>query len=173
MRKELLVTRDKEGELIEKLLELFKNQYPTINASNALVVMVSPDYSASAAMHLAHYLSYDEEMCELLCIDVPYPDQDVDLFLIRASENIHQHLKHASKTYDNIVLVEAGVIRGSNYKWLTRLFTMIYPTSPNIITTTLYENIHSAFKSDVVAEYYDDNNEDLTFYYEKPNKHWS
>jgi len=170
MRTELLVSRIDEGHAIVNLLRLFKNKYPDVNASNALVVMVSPDYSASAAMHLAHELSYEGEMCDLMCIDVPYPDQDKEQFIEKASDDIQRHLEFSGKTYNNIVLVEAGVIRGSNYKWLTLLFKMIYAC--NVITTSLYENTHSAFKSDVVIHYYDDKKEDLTFYYEKPNKHW-
>jgi hypothetical protein len=42
-----------------------------------------------------------------------------------------------------------------------------------IVTATMFENINSKFKSDVVANYYDDYEQDLTFYYEKPNKHWN
>lgn len=42
-----------------------------------------------------------------------------------------------------------------------------------IITATMFENVNSKFKSDVVANYYDDDEQDLTFYYEKPNKHWN
>jgi hypothetical protein len=170
MRPELLVTRQEEGQAIDKLLELFKKKYPDVNASNALLVMVSPDYSASVAMHLAHELSYNQEMCDLLSVDVPYPDQEVEDFIKKASDDIHRYIEFTGKKYENIILVEAGVIRGSNYKWLTLLFKMI--CSCNIITTALYENTHSAFKSDIVAHYYDNNKVDLTFYYEKPNKHW-
>jgi hypothetical protein len=36
----------------------------------------------------------------------------------------------------------------------------------------MMENIHSIIKSDYVGEYYDDELEDLTFYFEKFNKHW-
>lgn len=171
MRTELLVNRLEEGQAIDKLSELFKIKYPTVNSSNALVVMVSPDYSASAAMHLAHELSYNQEICDLLCIDVPYPDQNKETFVQKASDDIQRYLDFTDKTYDYIILVEAGVIRGGNYKWLTHLFNMIY--SSNIITTALYENTGSSFKSDIVVHYYDDKKQDLTFYYEKENKHWA
>jgi hypothetical protein len=33
--------------------------------------------------------------------------------------------------------------------------------------------VGSRFKSDVVGDYYDDEKEDLTFYFERENKHWS
>ena len=172
MRPELLVTKADEGYAIIKLLELFVNKYPDVNASNALVVMVSPDYSASVAMHLAHELSHDGEMCDMLCIDVPYPDQDKVPFVQKASDDILRYLEFMSKVYENIILVEAGVIRGGNYSWLTLLLKMMFSTSCTVITTALYENTGSVFKSDVVAHYYNDKEVELTFYYEKPNKHW-
>jgi hypothetical protein len=173
MRQELLITRVDEAQAIDQLSELFKKKYPDVNASNALVVMVSPDYSASAAMHLAHELSHEEEMCDLLCIDVPYPDQDREPFIQKATDDIYRHNAFTGKQYKYIILVEAGVIRGSNYRWLTLLFKMICSSSCNLITTALYENTHSAFKSDVVVHYYNNEKQDLTFYFEKPNKHWS
>jgi hypothetical protein len=37
---------------------------------------------------------------------------------------------------------------------------------------TIFENIDSRFKSDLVGEYYDDKTEDLTFWWENDNKHW-
>ena len=70
-----------------------------------------------------------------------------------------------------ILLVEAGVIRGGNYTWLTKLFRN--KVTGNIITASLYENIGSRFQSDVVAEYYDNTKQDLTFYFERENKHWN
>jgi hypothetical protein len=173
MRKELMISRLEEAQAIDQLSELLKKKYPDVNASNALVVMVSPDYSASVAMHLAHELSYNGEMCNLLCIDVPYPDEEVETFIEKASRDIYKHLRFSGRKYENIILVEAGVIRGSNYKWLTQLFGVILPMPTQIITTALYENSGSAFKSDVVAQYYDYDTQDLTFYYEKPNKHWA
>lgn len=172
MRKELFIDRETEFHAIQDLAKKFMEKYPYAHAGNTLVVMVSPDYSASVAMHLAHELSHDGEMCDILCIDVPYPDQDVNYFIEKASDDLFRHLEFTGNTYKNIVLVEAGVIRGSNYRWLTALFENIYLTSCSIITTALYENIHSIFKSDVVANYYDNDKEDLTFYYEQPNKHW-
>jgi hypothetical protein len=36
----------------------------------------------------------------------------------------------------------------------------------------LFENIGSVFKSDIVGSYYDDQTQDLTFYFERYNKHW-
>jgi len=162
MRRELLIDREAEFDAIQDLAEKFKEKYPDVHAGNSLVVMVSPDYSATAAMHLAHELSFEGEMCPIICIDVPYPDEDVTPFQYKALEKLLT-LPH----YDNVIFVEAGVIRGGNYTWLKSVFSVY-----NVITTTLFENIGSAFKSDVVSSYYDDNTMDLTFYYERYNKHW-
>jgi hypothetical protein len=41
-----------------------------------------------------------------------------------------------------------------------------------IITVALFENISSKFESDYVGEYYDNEFEDLTFWWEKENNHW-
>ena len=42
----------------------------------------------------------------------------------------------------------------------------------DITLVALCENIHSRIKSDYVAQYYDDSIEELTFYFERFNKHW-
>jgi len=43
----------------------------------------------------------------------------------------------------------------------------------NIKTLALYENSGSKFKSDFVGEYYDDETQDLTFWWEQYNNHWN
>ena len=158
---ELIVTRQMEWDCI---LTLCSKIPVDINASNTLVVMVSPDYSATVAMHVAHHLSYEGEMCDIISVDVPYPDEQVESFFLKAKQ------KFADIKHKNILLVEAGIIRGGNYTWLTELLTET--TKSRVITCTLYENIHSKFKSDYVARYYDAGVEELTFYYERYNKHW-
>ena len=66
--------------------------------------------------------------------------------------------------------MEAGVIRGGTFTWLTKLFNK--KVTGDVITASLYENKGSRYKSDVVGKYYDDNKQDLTFYFEEENKHW-
>jgi hypothetical protein len=39
-------------------------------------------------------------------------------------------------------------------------------------TVTLFENVYSQYKSDYVGQYYDNNKTDLTFWWERDNKHW-
>jgi hypothetical protein len=171
MRKPLFVSRIKERNLIYTLSEKILETYPDINPANTLVIMVSPDYSATVAMHIAHNLSKDGEMCDVLPIHVPYPDEDVYKYVRKADQDIDNWFKFSDTVYLNYLLVEAGVIRGGTYTWLKKLLNK--RLCGNIITTTLYENIGSKFKSDIVAEYYDDIKQDLTFYFERENKHWN
>ena len=70
------------------------------------------------------------------------------------------------------ILVEAGVIRGGNYTFLTNWIKEYFSKDILIITTSMYENVGSKFKSNYVSEYYDDTIQDLTFWWELPNKHW-
>jgi hypothetical protein len=168
VREPLLVTRQIEGDVLEEMLTMLKVRYPELNPSNTVVLMVSPDYSATVAMHMAHKLSKDGEMCDLMMVDVPFPDQQADWFM----SQLRRTLTMSAKTYDNYVLAEAGIIRGGNYTWICDLMKDYIPSDSRIITTALFENVHSKFKSDVVGEYYDDKTQDLTFYYEEYNKHW-
>jgi len=171
MRKELLVTAAKEKKLIVALTNKVIEAYPDASADNTLLVMVSPDYSATVAMHLAHNLSKDGEMCDILPIHVAYPDEDVYNYVRKADEDIDSWLNFSDVQYKYYLLVEAGVIRGGTYTWLSKLFRK--KLMGITITTTLYENIGSKFQSDVVGEYYDDTKQDLTFYFERENKHWN
>jgi hypothetical protein len=137
------------------------------NASNSTLVAVSSDYSSIAWQVLRHDLSHDGEICNGFTVDVPYPDQEwtnsMRIDLLNAC--------HRCDISNSLILIEAGVIRGSNYKKLTDLLSFHYPNQ-NVVTATLYENTHSKFKSMFVAEYYDDTKSDLTFWWEKYNKHW-
>ena len=171
MRKTLLVSALKERRLIAELSKKIIEKYPDLTPKNTLVVMVSPDYSATVAMHVAHNLSKDGEMCDILPIHVAYPDETINKYVDKANIDLHHYFEFNDTVYTNYVLVEAGVIRGGTYTWLTNLLKK--KLVGKIITTTLYENIGSKFKSDVVGEYYDDSKQDLTFYFERYNKHWN
>lgn len=56
-RKEFLVKRRKEEKVIAELTAKIIAKYPELCPENTLVLMVSPDYSATVAMHVAHSLS--------------------------------------------------------------------------------------------------------------------
>ena len=74
--------------------------------------------------------------------------------------------------YSKIVMVEACIIRGGNWDWMLNvLYTWGYKRE-DITLVAMCENIYSKVKSDYVGEYYDDDKEELMFYFEKFNKHW-
>jgi len=165
-RRVMMVEPAVEQLMIEKLSgQLHKAGH---NANNSTLVAVSSDYSSIVWQVLRHSLSYDGEVCEGFTVDVPYPDE-------RWTNKTSSKILNACLSVEfkeHLILIEAGVIRGSNYRALTDLLFVHYPDQ-NVITATLYENVHSAFKSDFVAEYYDDTKSDLTFWWEVYNKHWA
>lgn len=109
----------------------------------------------------------DKECFHVESVNVPFPDEGVDpykdIFMLNYADWVLD--------WDNFILCEAGVIRGGNYTWITEAMEKF--SDKNYHTLSLCENIHSKFKSELVSEYYDDNTEDLHFWWEQPNKHWS
>lgn len=142
-----------------------------INASNTVVVAVSTDYSSIVAQYLRHQLSHNGEICEGFGIDVPYPDEEFDDKFVNAILALF-YLNLANIGNKKILLVEAGVIRGGNYTKVHEIIRKQLKLTQEIYTLTLFENFKSKFKSDFVGRYYNDSKEDLTFWWEKTNKHW-
>ena len=169
MRTELHVGLNKELECIATIAEALERD--GYNASNSIIVTVSTDYSSIAGQIIRHELTHEGEIADGFGVDVPYPDQQWDTRSVNEACSIFSLHKHAIGV-KNIILVEAGVIRGSNYKTLIKLIRESLELDNEIITTTLYENIDSTFKSNYVAEYYNDTFNDLTFWWEKQNNHW-
>ena len=168
MRKEYLISIQKELALIESLsFEVLEQGF---NASNTIVVTVSSDYSSIVGQIMRHNLSFEGEIADGFSVDVPYPDQTWDADFMRDLTNTFFNNSHrfGNKT---LLLVEAGVIRGGNYKFLTEWISSNYPET-KVKTLTLFENTGSAFKSDFVGEFYNDKLQDLTFDWEKFNNHW-
>jgi hypothetical protein len=169
MRTEHFVSIEKELALIERLsTEVLKSG---LNASNTTVVTVSGDYSSIVGQIMRHNLTFEGEIADGFSVDVPYPDQTWD------GNFMYDLLMALSLQYDRfagntLLLVEAGVIRGGNYKFLTEWISEHYPRI-KVKTLTLFENTRSAFKSDFVGEFYDDKTQDLTFSWEKFNNHWT
>lgn len=159
------ITRDKEWELINRLLTIVNSS--DFDPADTAVIMASPDYSATVAMHLAHAWSRNGEMLTIIPVDVTYPDEQPD-------EYIKKMVMQAGdiRPFNKLIMVEAGIIRGGNWKWmLDVLFDWGY-NRENVTLVALCENIHSKIKSDYVGEYYDDSVEELMFYFERYNKHW-
>lgn len=159
------ITREKEWELIQRLITIVDDS--TFDPNDTAIVMASPDYSATVAMHLAHAWSSKGEMLSILPVDVTYPDEEPKFYIDKMRS---QYMDF--KQYKKLVMVEAGIIRGGNWKWMLDVTREFEFERKDITLVALCENIHSAVKSDYVGEYYDDENEELMFYFEKFNKHW-
>lgn len=161
------ITREKELELIQRLETVVDTSH--IIPEHSAIIMASPDYSATVAMHLAHAWSQRGEMINVIPVDVTYPDEDISEYVDKFRHDFSYH----TKKFNHIVLIEAGIIRGGNWAWLLGELVNTFGYDRDELTTVaLCENIHSRIKSDYVAEYYDDDEEELMFYFEKYNKHW-
>jgi hypothetical protein len=159
------IGRDKEWELIQKLLTIVDNS--DFDPSDTAVLMVSPDYSATVAMHLSHAWSRDGDMIPIIPVDVPYPDEDKDEYIKKI---IMQQMD--IRPFNKLVLVEAGIIRGGNWEWLVDTLKSWGYNREDLTLVAMCENIHSRVKSDYVGEYYNDEQAELMFYFERFNKHW-
>lgn len=169
MRNPLEVNQKQETELIVDLsYQLLENN---IHADNTVIVSVSGDYSCIVGQILRHSLSSNGEICDGFSIDVPYPDETWNDTYVTELKTLFDLYNYKLKD-KNILLVEAGVIRGSNYKFIIDYLKNTLGITNTIKTLALYENFSSVFKSDFVGSYYDDSTEDLTFWWEKENKHW-
>ena len=161
----MYVTREKEWEAITQVCTVLE-KIPHLKPGKAVVLMVSPDYSATAAMHVAHHLSHGGEMLDIVVVDVPYPDEDPQpyrsIFIERTCAALH--------SYESVILVEAGVITGGNYNFYAN---HLIELGFKVVSVALFENWHSKFQSDVVGFYYDHQKEPLEFYFERDNKHWN
>jgi hypothetical protein len=159
------ITREKEWELIQRLLTIVDSS--SFDPADTAVIMASPDYSATVAMHLAHAWSQKGEMLSIIPVDVTYPDEDSAPYrekMVEQAKEIRQFKK--------LVLVEAGIIRGGNWKWMLEVLDNWGYDRKDITLVAMCENIWTKVKSDYVGEYYNDDKEELMFYFEKYNKHW-
>jgi hypothetical protein len=168
MRNEYLVTAREELELLEKLRNTLLGE--GVNSKNTIIVTVSTDYSSVVGQYLRHQLTKDGEICDGFGIDVPYPDETwTDEYISRVQQMFRMFSRDIKDK--TILLVEAGVIRGSNYKKVIEIIRQLAVDEP-IATLAMFENVNSKFKSDFVGKYYNDDEEDLTFWWERYNKHW-
>lgn len=160
------ITREKEWELIQRLLTVVDET--DFDPQDTAVLMVSPDYSATVAMHLAHAWSRKGEMLNVIPVDVTYPDEQPEPY-------IQKMLMQAGdiRPFKKLILVEAGIIRGGNWKWILEVLIDTWGFKREDLTLiAMCENINSKIKSDYVGEFYDDEKEELMFYFERFNRHW-
>ena len=139
------------------------------NADNTVIITVSTDYSSIIGQTLRHLLSSNGEICDGFGVDVPYPDEHWDdkyVDELTRIVSIYGHKLQNKKT----LLVEAGVIRGGNYTFLDNYLKD--RGVKDIYSVAMFENKDSVYKSNYVGEYYDNNSQDLTFWWEMHNNHW-
>jgi hypothetical protein len=111
-------------------------------------------------------------MCDGFGVDVPYPDEQWDdKYQQELIDTFRLHIRNKAKKTP--ILVEAGVIRGGNYTHVVNTMRKYFSQDGTIITLALFENESSVWKSDFVGEYYNNDIEDLTFWWERDNNHWS
>ena len=78
------ITREKEWELIQRLETIVDSS--DFDPSTTAVIMASPDYSATVAMHLAHSWSRRGEILPIIPVDVTYPDEDPDEYIKKMTD---------------------------------------------------------------------------------------
>jgi hypothetical protein len=160
------ITREKEWELIQRLQTIVDSS--DFDPSDTAVLMVSPDYSATVAMHLAHGWSRNGDMLSIIPVDVTYPDEQPESYIQKLTMQAGE-----IRPFKKLVLIEAGIIRGGNWKWILDVLINVWEYDRKDLTlVAMCENVGSKIKSDYVGEYYDDEKEELMFYFEKFNKHW-
>ena len=166
-KKILNVSFNDEQFLIDKIaFELLRDGF---SADNTVVITVSTDYSSIIGQTLRHLLSSNGEICDGFGVDVPYPDEHWDDKYLGELDSIMAIYVHKLQN-KRVLLVEAGVIRGSNYIFLDKYLKDMGIT--DIYTVAMFENMGSVYNSGYVGEYYNDSVEDLTFWWEMDNNHW-
>lgn len=163
----MYVNRDHEWLTIQVVCKGLE-EYET-SPVNTCVAIVSPDYSATIGMHVAHHLSKMGEMPDILHIEVPYPDESADYYRDKFMDPNNPNGIVSFYKYEKVILVEAGIITGGNYTFLEKVFNL---HNIELITVAQYENVHSKFQCDIVGAYYDSKVAELEFYWERYNKHW-
>jgi len=161
------ISQDKELALIQELTYKIKMSNWDIHPSKTCFLCVSPDYSSIVTQHLSHSLSMGREIFHIEAVNVPFPDEDIKKYQINFELNYIEWVLD----WENFVLIEAGVIKGGTYTWITEIMKKY--TEKNYYTVALCENINSKFQSDMVSLYYNDDIEDLHYWWERPNNHWT
>ena len=134
---ELLISQAKETKLTLFLAEhLLKKNF---NATNTVIATVSTDYSSNVGQLLRHALSFGGEICDGYGIDVPYPDEIWDekhVYELEQLLNLYSYKLKGKK----ILFVEAGVIRGGNYTFLSNFLEEYLGIKDDVFYLSLFEN---------------------------------
>ena len=154
------------GRVLVNLKEIMSKEWGEWVTDDVLVVCVSPDYSGIVGMRVLHGLSRDRVFPYYDSADVSFPDSDEE-FIEECKLEFRILLGKWRQSVSKIVLVEAGILTGGNYTWMSRMIDEFGFERP--ITVALVERVQSKFKCDVVGMYCEDM---PTFWWEEDNKHW-
>ena len=151
-----------EFEVLQELLA----KLPDVDPIDTAVLNVSPDYSSTVSMHVAHHLSKDGRMLDIVPVDVPYPSEDVQQY----KDTFSKMVPTLKSQYNKLILCEAAVLSGKNYTWLTDILQSVGGYGLEDITTVaLFERDNSIYKSSFVGRYCDSMPD---FYFERYNLNW-
>jgi len=164
----MYISKELESSLLESLVGLVKELDLAVSSDKLAVLCVSPDYSSIVGLRVLHALSKDGELPHYVFLDVAYPD-DSEEKKAQYKKVVEIMAPHFKKTVDKIILVEAAVLTGKNYKWIKEELVKVGFKEEDVITVALLETKDSIFKSDIVAQYVEGIPE---FYWEEYNKHW-
>jgi len=160
----MLVTQEQENGLIIDLISKIKEQVvgeETFIATKSLIINVSPDYSSILSMRLAHGLSKDGEMLNIIGLDTAYSDdtkEKRDSYKMLAEGLLG--VVAQSKAFTTIFVVASEVETGDTF---SRIYSKLKEVTEEvkIYTVALIESNSSKFQSDFVG-----------LYSEKPVKFW-
>jgi len=164
----MFISKELESSLLESVVGLVKELDLAVSNDKLAVLCISPDYSSIVGLRVLHALSKDGELPHYVFVDVAYPDD--------SEEKKEQYKKvvqimapYFKKTVDKVILVEAVVLTGNNYKWIQEELVKAGFLKEDILTVALLELKDSIFKCDIVGQYVDEIPE---FYWEEENNHW-
>jgi hypothetical protein len=151
---EMLITRDKEYQLIRTVIAQLG---PTRQPSDTCVIAVFPNYSATAAMHIAHGIS--NKILPFYFLDVPVKDETPHPYIKEAEHLI------STLPYKNIILVDSVVNNNDYYDWLLPMLD-----GKDVKLVALLNDIHGEFICDAIGQFYDSEVESPQFYFDNHNK---
>ena len=152
--------------VLASLQEIMDKEWGDWKTDDVLVVCVSPDYSGAIGMRVLHGLTRDRVFPYYDTADVSFPDSSEE-FIQECKLEFRVLLGMWRTQVSKIVLIEAGILTGGNYTWMSRMIEEFGFQKP--ITVALVERVQSKFKCDVVGMYCE---KMPTFWWEQYNKHW-
>jgi len=156
-----------EHDTIYQLCQLIYNRSrENFTPSNTVILNVSPDYSSIFAMRLAHYMSAEGEVMEMVNVDVPYPDE-LDMVY---KQEFYLTLRNLKRRFKKFILCEVAVLTGKNYTWMVEMMVAEGIHPEDIMTTALFQRHDSIFDTQYVGQLFQEDM--IEFHWEKYNKHW-